>query len=205
MSRLINRIAPDFTLPLVGGGRMNLAELRGQIIVLNFWSAECPWSKRADVVLVYKGLSWVRQGVRIVGIASNVSETESEIQQEVAARLVTYPIMQDVGLVAAELYEAVTTPHFFVLDRQGIVRYEGALDNATFKERRPTEFFLVRAVEALLAGGKPDPEVTKPYGCTIVRHALTKKISTSTLVRPEAGQETKPEAPPDEPNWGGWD
>ena len=53
----LNRLAPDFTLSVVDGSRMSLSDWRGFIVVINFWSAECPWSRRADVLLVYRQLT----------------------------------------------------------------------------------------------------------------------------------------------------
>jgi hypothetical protein len=69
----------------------------------------------------------------------------------------------------ADLYGAITTPHVFILDREGILRYQGAVDNITFRKREATHFFLQEAVEALLAGRLPQPAETPAYGCTIVR------------------------------------
>ena len=42
--------APDFELPDLQGQPHRLSELRGRVVVLNFWSAECPWAERADQV-----------------------------------------------------------------------------------------------------------------------------------------------------------
>ena len=72
-------------------------------------------------------------------------------------------------LNSSDLYAAVTTPHPYVLDQDGILRYQGALDDVTFRQRTPTRFYLRQAVEAVLAGHAPEPAQTSPYGCTIVR------------------------------------
>jgi hypothetical protein len=50
-----------------------------------------------------------------------------------------------------------------------MLRYQGAVDNITFRKREATHFFLQEAVEALLAGRLPQPAETPAYGCTIVR------------------------------------
>jgi peroxiredoxin len=169
MSDLINRFAPDFSLPLVTGGRFALGETRGNLVVLTFWSAECPWSRRADVMLVYRSLRWAPKGVRLVGIASNLNETETEILHEIENRGVKYPIVMDPDQNVANAYKAQTTPHFFALDKRGVVRYAGALDDATFKQPRPKVIYLDRAVNALLDNKNPEPAVTLPYGCSLVR------------------------------------
>ena len=164
MSNLLNRFAPDFFLPAVGGGRFSLTDWRGQIIVLNFWSAECPWSRRADVALVYRQLLWEPKGVRIVGIASNFNEQEGQIRAEAQARHIKYPILYDFDQSTAMLFQAKTTPHFFVMDRQGYIRYVGALDDVTRKGQKPSTIYVDEAVSALLANHPPNPLTTAPFG-----------------------------------------
>jgi len=67
---------------------------------------------------------------------------------------------------------AQTTPRVFVLDREGRLRYRGALDDTSFAQRVPTRVSLEDAVQALLAGKSPCASETRPHGCTIVREAL---------------------------------
>ncbi len=168
MSHLLNRYAPDFMLPGVGGGHYALGDWRGQIVVLNFWSAECPWSRRADVALVYRQLAWDPKGVRIVGIASNANETDIQARAEAQARHVKYPILLDADRSVATRYEAKITPHFFVIDKQGYVRYSGALDDVTRKGQKPSTIYLDEAVQALLANRPPNPLTTAPFGSPLV-------------------------------------
>jgi peroxiredoxin len=165
----LNRLVPDFTLSIVDGGRLSLSDLRGFVVVLHFWSAECAWSRRADVLLVYRQLTWEGKGVRIVGLAPNATETENEIRYEVQNRHVKYPVVIDFDHRMADLYKAETTPHFFVLDRQGMARYVGALDDATAEARDARNFYVDKAVAALLNNRSPEPAFTPAYGCDIAR------------------------------------
>ncbi len=168
MSSLLNHFAPDFFLPAVNGGRFSLAEWRGQIIVVTFWSAECAWSRRADVALVYRQLAWEPKGVRIVGIASNANEQEAQIRAEAQARHLKYPVLYDADQNIAKVYQAKTTPHFFVIDRQGYVRYCGALDDVTRKGQKPTTIYLDETIAALLINHPPTPLTTAPLGSPVV-------------------------------------
>ncbi len=170
MSDFLNRYAPEVSLPLAGGGRVNVADWRGNVVVLTFWSAECPWSRRADLLLVYRAAAWETQGVRVLGVAANANETENSILLEKEARQVRYPIALDWGGKVAAAFCAEVTPHFFVFDRKGLVRYVGALDDATFKRPRPKKMYLDQAVTALLNNQTPDPAFTLPHGSPIVRH-----------------------------------
>jgi len=78
-------------------------------------------------------------------------------------------ILIDARHVVADQYEAITTPHVFVLDREGILRYRGAIDDVTFRRREVTQFFLREVVEALLHGEIPELSETTAYGCAIMR------------------------------------
>ncbi len=181
MNMWLNRLAPDFNLPALIGSRVSVAGLRGYVVVINFWSAECAWSRRADVLLVYRQLTWEAKGVRIVGVASNVNETESQIRYEIENRHLRYPVVIDYDSRTADLYKAEMTPQFFVLDRQGLIRYVGALDDAgakgreakghEAKAREAMQYYLDRAVTSVLGNATPEPAYTAPFGCTIVRQS----------------------------------
>jgi len=171
MSQFINQPAPDFALAVIGGGRLSLMDLRGHLVVLHFWSAECQWSRRADVMIAYRQLTWDRKGVRVVGVATNPSEPENEIRHEMATRRVRYPVLMDYGQDVVNRYGVQSTPHFFVLDVRGVVRYAGGLDDANSQQRTPRRIFLDRAVTALLDNRVPDPTVTAVHGTPIFHPA----------------------------------
>ena len=75
------------------------------------------------------------------------------------------------GQVVADLYGTKTTPHFFIVDEGGILRYQGAMNDVTFRQPTPTRDYLREAVDAILSDRLPDPSQTSPYGCAIVRFA----------------------------------
>jgi peroxiredoxin len=161
--------APDFQLPDLKGVMHHLQSNRGRITVINFWSAECPWAKRADQGLLSYLQNW-GEAVMLWSIASNANEPP-DLLRRVAAERDLPLLLHDPDHHVADLYDAQTTPHLFVLDAEGNVRYQGAFDDVTFRQRRPNRFYLHQAVEALLTGEEPNPEQTNPYGCTIVRYS----------------------------------
>ena len=120
--------AHDFNLIGLDGLAFALSAQSGRTVVRNFWSAECPWSRRADALLMDRWPSWARQGVALWGIASNASEPEIQIRAEVAGRRIPFPILLDHGRVVADRYGAVATPHLYLIDAAGIMRYAGAFD-----------------------------------------------------------------------------
>lgn len=167
---LINEPAPDFELPDLNGDRLRLSDLRGKIVILNFWSCECPHSERTDRQIMAMFVQW-KDDVVFLPVASNRIESVEAITE--SARIRHLPlVLMDMDQQVADLYEAVTTPQVFVIDREGILRYAGAVDDTSFARKRPTRFYLDEAVEALLSGHLPPIGETRSYGCAIVREAV---------------------------------
>lgn len=163
----INQPAPDFELPDLDGRIHRLADYLGRIVILNFWSCECPHCERIDKSIMPMFVQW-RDDVALLSIAANRNESAEAVEKAAAARRLP-TVLVDADHTAADLFGAQTTPHAFVIDRRGILRYRGAVDDVTFRQRTPSRFFLKEAVDALLAGRKPPVEDSPAYGCAIVR------------------------------------
>ncbi len=163
----LNAPAPDFLLPDLDGKFHRLSDYRGQIVVVNFWSAECPWSEQSDSEIRIYSEAW-KGRVLILRAASNAHETDEMLREASHARGLDI-ILKDSAAQVADLYEAQTTPHCFVVDENGILRYRGGFDDRTFRKRTASRLYLREAVDALLAGRLPDAQETAPYGCTIAR------------------------------------
>lgn len=157
---------PLFSLPDLDGIEYHLSEDLGKIVVINFWSAECPWSERVDRSISPFLSRW---GARVawLTVAANASEPFDLLCASARARQLR--VLHDVHQAVADLYGGETTPHLFVIDAGGFLRYQGAFDDVTFRRRLPTQAYVVEAVEALLAGRLPAVPQSPPYGCTIVR------------------------------------
>ncbi|PWH17784.1 MAG: hypothetical protein DDG60_01515 [Anaerolineae bacterium] len=163
----LNAPAPDFLLPDLNGKLHQLSEYRGKIVVLNFWSAECPWSEQSDAEIKMYSETW-KDKVIVLRIASNAHETDAMLRDASHARGLDI-ILKDSAAQVADLYEAQTTPHCFVVDAEGILRYRGGFDDRTFRKRTASRLYLREAVNALLNGHLPEVQETPPYGCAIVR------------------------------------
>lgn len=158
---------PDFHLPDLEGRYHQLGDFAAPLLILNFWSAECPWVQRCDEAL----LSWLeeRQGqVQLICIASNANES-AELLASVAAGRGLPVVLLDRDQALADLYAVQITPHYFVLDARRRLRYQGAFDDVTFRKRLSEQQYLLEAVEALLVGASPPIDSTPAYGCALVR------------------------------------
>ena len=166
----IGRPAPDFALRDLQGEIHSLGDYRGRLAIVYFWSAECPASARADELLAGLLPKWGEQVVSLP-VASNTNESPAEMAWTAYDHDLPV-VLRDSGQWVADTYGAITTPHFFVVDGHGLLRYRGGLDDVTFRQRTPTRSYLAEAVEALLAGRDPTPSDTQPYGCTIIRYKM---------------------------------
>ncbi len=163
----LNRPAPDFVLTDLDGNSHSLADSGGRILILNFWSAECPHAARVDLDLLPLVKQW-GDDVHLLQIASNGNESPELLRQVSAARGVM-PLLLDADHQVADLYEAKTTPHIFIIDGKGFLRYEGAYDDVTFRQRTATRNYVREAIERLLKGKRVQITRVPPFGCTIVR------------------------------------
>jgi len=169
LSATIGKPAPNFTLVDLAGIPQTLSDYQGQIVVINFWSAECPHAARCDRQLSSLLPRW-GETVTILSIACNANESREMLSRVATDRHLPI-VLLDSERSITDMYGATTTPHFFVIDQRGILRYQGSFDDVSFRKPTPTQVYLVQAVEALLHGVQPEPSRTSPYGCTIVRYS----------------------------------
>lgn len=163
----INQPVPDFELPNLEGKIHHLSDYRGKIVIVNFWSCECPHSERTDRAIMAMFVQW-RDDATMLAIASNRSEDAGALSRAAKTRRLP-TVLLDADCAIADLFGAQTTPHVFVIDREGFLRYRGAVDNVTLRQRNPSRFFLNEAVKSLLEGRLPEVTEEPAYGCTIVR------------------------------------
>lgn len=163
----LNRLAPDFELRDLAGRLHRLSDYRGQIVIVNFWSADCPHVERTDALMLASLARWGADVV-LLSIASNANESAAQVES--AARGRGLPtVMMDAKHEAADRYGAQVTPEVFVVDREGVIRYRGAVDDVNFRQREATRSFLDEAVDALLVGKLPAVGEVPAFGCAIIR------------------------------------
>jgi hypothetical protein len=79
-------------------------------------------------------------------------------------------VLLDPDGTVGRAYGAKTTPHMYVIDASGVLRYEGAIDSVASTDQADiadATNYVANAVDAVLAGKTPDPSVTQSYGCAV--------------------------------------
>ncbi|MDZ4744578.1 MAG: thioredoxin family protein [bacterium] len=168
--------APDFILKNTDDKRVGLAsyaEAKG--IILVFTCNTCPYSVKYENRIIALNEKFSKKGFPVVAINSNdpsvmPDDAPDHMKQRALDKKFTFPYLFDETQSVAKAYGARRTPHVYVLQRtpRGFsIEYIGAIDEDPDEEQAARPMFVDKAVEALLAGKKPEPSFTKAIGCTI--------------------------------------
>jgi peroxiredoxin len=163
----LNRLAPDFELRGLDGQIHRLSDYRGKIVVINFWSCDCPHVERTDALMLESLARW-GEDVILLSIAPNANESAEALDQASKGRGLPV-VLRDAGHETADRYGALITPEIFIVDREGVLRYRGAVDDVNFRRKSPTRNYFEEAVEAIWAGRLPEAAQVPAFGCAIVR------------------------------------
>lgn len=174
----VGQPAPDFTLKDYEGKEHKLSELRGKMVVLEWWNPDCPFVKASHNKGSLKEMAKrvTQTGVVWLAINSGAPGKQGHAPERVAAGKkafgMEHPILADESGAVGHLYGATNTPHMFVIDAKGVLVYRGAIDNSPDGEGdSPTGGKLVNYVDEALtatAAGKPvSTKDTKAYGCSV--------------------------------------
>jgi alkyl hydroperoxide reductase subunit AhpC len=138
------------------------------ITVVVFISTICPVSNTYNLRMKELYRDYAPKGVKFEFLNANQNESQAEVEDHARQVGFPFPVVKDVNNMMADRLGAEYTPESFVIDREGVVRYRGRIDDAQ-NPARVRESSLRLAIDAALTGREvPAPE-TKAFGCTIKR------------------------------------
>lgn len=139
--------APDFTLDTLDGGKVTLSELRGNIVVVNFWTTWCPPCRAETPALEASYKAYKDSGVVILGLNLTDQDSLKEVKAFAEEFGLTYPIVLDRDGTVGLMYQLNGLPTTFFINREGIIR--------TVVVGGPmSETFIRSKIEALLKEAK---------------------------------------------------
>lgn len=169
----IGDVADDFKLKNVDGKMVSLADYsdaKGYIVI--FTCNSCPYAVRYEDRMIDLHNNFSNKGYPVIAINPNdpdVKPDDSFDNMVVRAKEkgFEFPYIFDEGQTVYPKYGATKTPHVFLLNKNRVVEYIGAIDNSPNDPDNVTEKYLENAIAALNKGEKPDPSLTKAIGCSI--------------------------------------
>ncbi|MFE9694539.1 TlpA family protein disulfide reductase [Micromonospora sp. NPDC005806] len=131
-SPLIGHTAPDFTLAQLDGPPVTLSQLRGQVVVLNFWASWCKECHTEQSALNETWQQFRDSGVVLIGV--NFQDTRIDARNYVRTAGISYPVVEDSDSRTALAYGVRGIPETFIIDRSGrmVDRVIGPVDAAKF-------------------------------------------------------------------------
>jgi thiol-disulfide isomerase/thioredoxin len=114
-------MAPGFQLDSMAGKALNLNELRGEVVLLNFWASWCGPCRKEMPILEQLYKQYQPKGVTLVGV--NVEPSSDDARKWLQSTPVSFPILFDRDSTVSKLYQVQGMPNTVILDRKGRVRY----------------------------------------------------------------------------------
>jgi len=169
-------VAPDFTLKDLDGVEHTLSRYlaEGKIVVLEWFNPDCPFIVKHHklhqtmndtyATLNHKGMVWLAINSGAPGKQGAGLERNKKAQAEYA---MPFPLLLDEAGTVGRDYGAKTTPHMFIVGKDGKVAYTGAIDNDNSPTVPGKRNYVISALRALMDGREVPEPVTKPYGCSV--------------------------------------
>ena len=117
----VPQAAPDFTLKSLTGENLKLSELRGQVVLVNFWASWCVPCRQEMPLLDDLYQRYQKLGFTILGV--NVEQDTAPAQALLKEHPVHFPVLFDPQSIASKLYKLNAMPCTVLVDRNGNVRY----------------------------------------------------------------------------------
>ena len=174
----IDKPAPDFTLTDTHGKAHSLSDFKGKYVVLEWINFGCPFVRKhynsGNMQKLQK--TYTAEDVVWLTICSSAEGKQGYMEpndineelEERGAAMTAYLI--DASGKVGRMYGAKTTPHMYIINREGILVYAGGIDDTPSTDTddiKTAKNYVSVNLDLLLAGKDVDTKVSKPYGCGV--------------------------------------
>ncbi|MBX3486997.1 MAG: thioredoxin family protein [Candidatus Paracaedibacteraceae bacterium] len=174
----IGELAPDFDAKDTQGKDVKLKDLKGKFVVLEWTNYECPFVQKhyksknmQDLQKKYtdKGVVWISVISSAPGQQGHMTNDTANAAIKDKEATPTHMLLDSDGAMG-RAYGAKTTPHMFVIDKDGKLAYMGAIDNqptALPDKIKSAKNYVSEALDELMADKKVTEHQTQSYGCAV--------------------------------------
>jgi len=174
----VSETAPAFTTAATNGRSVSLADQRGKIVILEWTNHDCPYVRKhydsgnmqtLQKEITAQGVVWLTLISSSPGTQGYVTPTQADELTATRKASPTSVLLDPTGVVG-KAYGAANTPHMYVIDKNGLLVYAGAIDDRPTTRRADVQgaHNYVRAALADVAAGRAvQTPVTRAYGCTV--------------------------------------
>jgi peroxiredoxin len=167
----VGKTAPDFNVKDINGKTHKLSDYKGKIVVLEAYNLDCPYVANHYNTGAMQELQGSLTAKDVVWLTVNSNYKDpSKAKKEVSDKKIkaTAVVFDPAGTIGRS-YGFKTTPHMIVVDKEGKIAYNGAIDDKAETEGDPrsAKNYVKEAVGKLQAGQPVATPKTKPYGCGV--------------------------------------
>ncbi len=167
----IGKNVSDFTGKTVDGKTVKLSDFKGKIVVLEWYNPTCPFVKKFYSVGKMQEFQTQVTSAGHIWISINTGGKVDDLKSAITAdKNKSSVVIDDTDGSIARQFEAKTTPHCFVISREGILVYKGAIDSIASTKSADIDKatnYVLAAVAATQDNKKVEVNSTKPYGCGV--------------------------------------
>jgi peroxiredoxin len=170
--------APDFTATDTNGKVHKLSEYRGKFVVLEWTNRDCPYTQkqynsgnmqRLQREWTGKGVIWLTIISSAPGKQGYLTSPEENAHLKDVNAAPTAVLLDPTGAVG-QLYDAKTTPHMFIINSQGTLIYNGAIDDrptTDLADVNGAKNYVSVSLQEAMSGKPVSNPTTRPYGCSV--------------------------------------
>jgi peroxiredoxin len=177
-SPAVGTTAPDFSVTDSKGKTQTVSQYKGKYVVLEWFNPDCPFVKKhygggnmqkLQEEFTAKGVVWLSVDSSAPGKEGNLTAEQAN-QKMTEWKTKQTALLLDPDGKAGQTYGAKNTPHMFVINPEGKIIYEGAIDSKA--SANPADIsdatnYVKVALEESMAGKTVTTSNTKPYGCSV--------------------------------------
>lgn len=175
----VGKPAPEFTGTTLAGEEVSLSEFKGKVVVLEWVNFDCPFVKKHYSASGNMGKlqeKYAEMDVVWITICSSAEGKQGHFEASAQTERAKKEghkaphFIADTDGTIGRAYDAKVTPHMYVIDKEGVLVYNGAIDSmstTSADDVEKAEPWLANAIDAVLAGEEVQNATNRPYGCGV--------------------------------------